>query len=118
MRSSDWSSDVCSSDLTGQPFLFGCSCGRQSGWTSFSFPSLPPALSGLSQSRGCLTMVVSLYMRTPGNRPRDWEKRGAGTHVIAIRRERGSSEERLVGKECVSMVGSWWSPYHKKKNKI
>src|SRR3546814_9168941 len=89
MRSSDWSSDVCSSDLTGQPFLFGCSCGRQSGWTSFSFPSLPPALSGLSQSRGCLTMVVSLYMRTPGYRPRDWEKRGAGTHVIAIRRERG-----------------------------
>src|SRR3546814_11634022 len=28
------------------------------------------------------------------------------------------SEERRVGKECVSTVRSRWAPYHKKKNKI
>src|SRR3546814_14752108 len=27
------------------------------------------------------------------------------------------SEERSVGKECVSTCRSWWSPYHSKKNK-
>src|SRR3546814_15947769 len=26
------------------------------------------------------------------------------------------SEERRVGKECVSTCRSWWSPYHQKKN--
>src|SRR3546814_19069649 len=26
------------------------------------------------------------------------------------------SEERRVGKECVSTCRSWWSPYHSKKN--
>src|SRR3546814_16380614 len=26
----------------------------------------------------------------------------------------GSSEERSVGKECVSTCRSWWSPYHSK----
>src|SRR3546814_16192912 len=27
------------------------------------------------------------------------------------------SEERRVGKECVSTCRSWWSPYHEKKKK-
>src|SRR3546814_18182246 len=26
------------------------------------------------------------------------------------------SEERRVGKECVSTCRSWWSPYHQQKN--
>src|SRR3546814_14574201 len=30
----------------------------------------------------------------------------------------GRSEERRVGKECVSTCRSRWSPYHKKKNNI
>src|SRR3546814_19398373 len=30
----------------------------------------------------------------------------------------GRSEERRVGKECVSTCRSRWSPYHYKKNKI
>src|SRR3546814_18973110 len=30
---------------------------------------------------------------------------------------RDRSEERRVGKECVSTCRSRWSPYHKKKNK-
>src|SRR3546814_10537976 len=30
----------------------------------------------------------------------------------AIRKRRGRSEERRVGKECVSTCSSRWSPYH------
>src|SRR3546814_16718548 len=33
------------------------------------------------------------------------------------RRDDASSEERRVGKECVSTCRSWWSPYHTKKKK-
>src|SRR3546814_17370990 len=33
-----------------------------------------------------------------------------------VLREAGSSEERRVGKECVSTCRSRWSPYHSQKN--
>src|SRR3546814_15670985 len=37
-------------------------------------------------------------------------------HVWSITAEQHlRSEERRVGKECVSTCRSWWSPYHKKK---
>src|SRR3546814_2896733 len=66
MRISDWSSDVCSSDLRG---LF----------RSFFFRSF--------------TEVAKNHI--PGN-------------YNPLRR----SEERRVGKECVSTCRSRWSPYH------
>src|SRR3546814_11442744 len=65
MRISDWSSDVCSSDL-GLP---------STGWLLSDERSAPPS--------------IDLY----GSR----------------------SEERRVGKECVSTCRSRWSPYHYKK---
>src|SRR3546814_11527061 len=74
MRISDWSSDVCSSDLAQLQLL-----GR---------PEQPDADVG-SQDQ----------------------------HRAAERREGQRSEERRVGKECVSTCSSRWSPYHyKKKN--
>src|SRR3546814_15620145 len=77
MRISDWSSDVCSSDLLGD----------QSGKAA---QGLRPAAAGL---RLC---AVRRHQR----------------------RARPRSEERRVGKECVSTCRSRWSPYHsKKKNK-
>src|SRR3546814_8767591 len=36
----------------------------------------------------------------------------AGTFEGAAAEERLRSEERRVGKECVSTFSSWWSPYH------
>src|SRR3546814_11278715 len=44
---------------------------------------------------------------------------GAGMEppASAIREGRWRSEERRVGKECVSTCRSRWSPYHYKKNK-
>src|SRR3546814_15029500 len=37
--------------------------------------------------------------------------------VFDLRAIERRSEERRVGKECVSTCRSRWSPYHKKKNK-
>src|SRR3546814_14800493 len=39
------------------------------------------------------------------------------TLFAGVNVERHRSEERRVGKECVSTVRSRWSPYHKKKKK-
>src|SRR3546814_1900623 len=94
MRISDWSSDVCSSDLAArQPealkavvtlcstddryaddihYMGGCLLGENLGWAStmFCYSSRPP-------------------------------------DPALVR-----SEERRVGKECVSTCRSRWSPYH------
>src|SRR3546814_3586051 len=78
MRISDWSSDVCSSDLP-QPASSG---GRLR--TRKTAPSS-------SKARHC---------QVPECNP----ARG-GT-------KRSRSEERRVGKECVSTCRSRWSPYH------
>src|SRR3546814_19175715 len=78
MRISDWSSDVCSSDLA---------CGSAAA------------------DRGS-----GARLRTTGwsaaERPRRVERR---------RRAAGRSEERRVGKECVSTCRSRWSTYPYKK---
>src|SRR3546814_4965784 len=65
MRISDWSSDVCSSDLEAMH---------------------QEHLAGL--------------LRQTGNGP------------LQSRNQRIRSEERRVGKECVSTCRSRWSPYH------
>src|SRR3546814_2109149 len=73
MRISDWSSDVCSSDLV---HVIGVS----------------------SQAAGHKTLVPALIEAL--------RKEGAGD-ILVVR-----SEERRVGKECVSTCRSRWSPYH------
>src|SRR3546814_11535904 len=73
MRTSDWSTDVCSSDLSST--RCAATCG-----------SVPTAST-------CTTRAS----RSPS---------------------RDRSEERRVGKECVSTCRSRWSPYHYKKKKI
>src|SRR3546814_1254010 len=85
MRISDWSSDVCSSDLT----------------MSLSTITLEDALQLLKLPR-----VV-------GQHPDGGEivaSNGKFGPYIKWGDER--SEERRVGKECVSTCRSRWSPYH------
>src|SRR3546814_21112061 len=107
MRISDWSSDVCSSDLLAygtahsqrvepdlrgdflQPHLSGCHVAGQeaqlaSGWID------PPALR-------CFSGLLSCCDLFPG---------GTG-YPRTVR-----SEERRVGKECVSTCRSRWAPYN------
>src|SRR3546814_9111243 len=74
MRISDWSSDVCSSDL-------------------------PPEISrrtGLDCAAGGVFAAG-----IPG-----------AHRCAALQKRRQRSEERRVGKECVSTCRSRWSPYH------
>src|SRR3546814_6160027 len=85
MRISDWSSDVCSSDLAhGVP-------DRQEGEHRQALPG------GIRQ----------------GGIPRRRRKgAGGGVTPAAAKTKRPRSEERRVGKACVSTCRSRWSPYH------
>src|SRR3546814_16441857 len=98
MRISDWSSDVCSSDLVSRiPVALDGSC---SGLQHFS--------AMLRDEEG--GAAVNLL---PAERPQDVYKR------VAVRAQEMAdatpvyrSEERRVGKECVSTCRSRWSPAH------
>src|SRR3546814_17743918 len=97
MRISDWSSDVCSSDLQEQPgmqFVGGVHLLRrvvgQHAERGFLLQAEPPER---------LTGVAAL-------------ERVPGTAVARDRIRQRRSEERRVGKECVSTCRSRWSPYH------
>src|SRR3546814_5851864 len=81
MRISDWSSDVCSSDLATSRLLgTSARCKR---------PGAPADGAGPG---------YGLPLVAPGH---------SSSMVTAAR-----SEERRVGKECVSTCRSRWSPYH------
>src|SRR3546814_4562319 len=85
MRISDWSSDVCSSDL-GPRFLRVTSRGQPSG------------ADVASEESGQIA------------RWRLFDLEHGLPRLPASQAER--SEERRVGKECVSTCRSRWSPYH------
>src|SRR3546814_8897588 len=89
MRISDWSSDVCSSDLeTPGPIDAAVSVGLDA---PLAFETLHDLLDVLD------TILVRDQHRIIG----------LDNDVIGDR-----SEERRVGKECVSTCRSRWSPYH------
>src|SRR3546814_8109750 len=88
MRISDWSSDVCSSDLSSE--IFRRIWVPMEATLDADAAYLSAKLSALESLRGGFTTVVD-----------------AGT-----RSEAGRSEERRVGKECVSTCRSRWPPYH------
>src|SRR3546814_15494819 len=93
MRISDWSSDVCSSDLSAQR---EDETGRGEG-------------AGEDRSIGA----------DLGEDESSPERPPAKAIAEAGRRQRGErrSEERRVGKEGVSTCRYRWSPYHYKKKK-
>src|SRR3546814_1555436 len=86
MRISDWSSDVCSSDLRAQR------CARPLGVQAKRLAEL--VLNGLGGH--CPVGSVKALLE-PRLKPR--------------RQLRHRSEERRVGKECVSTCRTRWSPY-------
>src|SRR3546814_17232368 len=120
MRISDWSSDVCSSDLqqlvehrqgrVGQAFLkpyAGCRQRRVSA-------------QGIEFAKVLGRDAAALVRQPVKSRSRDH----VGTSAIeAQRADRGkpfdqsqdSSEESRVGKECVRTCSTSWLTYHKKK---
>src|SRR3546814_3624248 len=93
MRISDWSSDVCSSDLLG----------ANDGIVSTGSLIVGVAASGTDRS-GILVAVTAPETSAPTEDGKG-EKDGAKS-------EKARSEERRVGKECVSTCRSRWSPYN------
>src|SRR3546814_17554157 len=92
MRISDWSSDVCSSDL---------------------FHQVECLLAVPHRAIGAIAEAI--IERSVTRRRREVERckaQAAGCpHTLLADR----SEERRVGKECVSTCRSRWSPYHLQK---
>src|SRR3546814_2387455 len=86
MRISDWSSDVCSSDLDG------AAAARLVLDDQFLVELL--GIEGLLVARGDIRLAAG----------------AEGDDVVD--RFLGRSEERSVGTECVSTCRSRWSPYH------
>src|SRR3546814_21187708 len=92
MRISDWSSDVCSSDLTQYRIP---AFARFDGWYTLNANLREEDFGAFDNSR---TIEVAANRNA---RFGDW-----GVTVGAWR-----SEERRVGKECVSTGRSRWAPY-------
>src|SRR3546814_18481590 len=106
MRISDWSSDVCSSDLPmGRP---------EQG------PRRPPAGDRIKPKRTDISTILIIgagpivigqacefdYSGTQACQA----LRAEGYRIVLVTSNR--SEERRVGKVCVSTFNSRWSPYH------
>src|SRR3546814_4730501 len=87
MRISDWSSDVCSSDLDEKPLPHRRSQGER-------MPAVKHTTTSPSRSHIPLASCDGCSFARHTNTTRD------------------RSEERRVGKECVSTCRSRWSPYH------
>src|SRR3546814_19656986 len=88
MRISDWSSDVCSSDL---------------------------AVYSDADAKALHVREADEAVHIGPSPAR--ESYLIGDRIIAAAKVTGArSEERRVGKECVSTCRSRWSPYHSKKN--
>src|SRR3546814_11145438 len=100
MRISDWSSDVCSSDLTNshsaKPFIY-----KLTGvWANHEGSMLLWVL--------ILALFGAAVAAFGGNLPD-----GLRARTLAVQGMIGArSEERRVGKECVSTCRSRWPPSH------
>src|SRR3546814_12729364 len=108
MRISDWSSDVCSSDLPMVLNFAGYSAIErrrnvdaslkmiEAAWAKEpQNPSITDSLGWAYVLTGRIDEAVPLLEKAQRGEP-----------------ENARSEERRIGKECVSTCRSRWSPYH------
>src|SRR3546814_19410251 len=98
MRISDWSSDVCSSDLIAQ-----ATTALENARVKLLFSRPIAALAALlmavpAQADALIDNVNGITL----------DEDGDVVHFTGLLR----SEERRVGKECVSTCRARWSPYH------
>src|SRR3546814_14205319 len=111
MRISDWSSDVCSSDLPdeGQGDAGHQRAGEGEGEGHAGARLGAPELAQDEHGEG------EEHRAEERHQGDALGKAGPGLQHDHDAHER--SEERRVGTECVSTCKSRWSPYTKKKNK-
>src|SRR3546814_14807251 len=99
MRISDWSSDVCSSDLRTQQYPYNPN-------------GSPQGLAGVTTADGRFTVLMPHPERVTRNVAMSWAPERWGNLDSGGKDSTHRSEERRVGKECVSTCRSRWSPYH------
>src|SRR3546814_19305580 len=108
MRISDWSSDVCSSDLRRQSIV------------ASEIPAMENEGSA-DVASSAESVSVSRRWLPPGPRqfPAIYAMQARFHGILRLANENSRphrkvlrSEERRVGKECVSKCRSRWSPYH------
>src|SRR3546814_13511642 len=104
MRISDWSSDVCSSDLIAAQHVGFLPVGRGIG-----LQPLGDLLAGLRQI-ALQQGDIDRQLVEDGVFQAGWPRRRQLQCVADIAQAR--SEERRGGKECVSTCRSRWSAYH------
>src|SRR3546814_14746163 len=110
VRISDWSSDVCSSDLC--PYVEGkelCVVPRffqqRLGYINPERPEGRVPVDAKANRQAGFGRIAEIEF--PERRNRVGHQRGMAR-----------SEERRVGNECVSTCRSRWSPFHSKTNKL
>src|SRR3546814_18925628 len=101
MRISDWSSDVCSSDLQTEDkrddILLGLLDGQNQLNRRIVDLEVEIRKTKIERSAGILSLAPSNFGGLLGG---------------SVQMPTSRSEERRVGKECVRTCRSRWSPYH------
>src|SRR3546814_13057534 len=114
MRISDWSSDVCSSDLRAED---GAVARRTRG-RGRDVPEARSARRSARDRSAPLGQGAARFSRAGNARAQLW--RGSIGRLGGDGADRPRSEERRVGNECVSTCSSRWSQdtYTKKTNRV
>src|SRR3546814_15088285 len=117
MRISDWSSDVCSSDLlANRSARAGFPSLNQRIFAPFKLATVIDAVARRGIAPDTVldrTGLTLSQVRDPPTLTSIGQYLVACENIVAAGAER--SEERRVGKECVSTCRSRWSTYHSKK---
>src|SRR3546814_16630478 len=112
MRISDWSSDVCSSDLLIVPNSFA---GKGEA-PSPRAPEIPEThrrfAADVLARHGVDTGDLDSAMAARQNFGDNMREEGAAGLLAVAFRPQIRSDERRVGKECGSTRRSRWSPHH------
>src|SRR3546814_17040019 len=110
MRISDWSSDVCSSDLKVEGTAVYDLDGERLGHIhNFMIDKHSGEVLYAVMSFGGFLGIGEHYHPLPWKVLKYDEERGG--YVVGINKDALRSEERRVGKECVRTFRSRWSPY-------
>src|SRR3546814_13444877 len=109
MRISDWSSDVCSSDLMVPRCMSSTNSANLA--TAFKIKGLSYSISSAcSTSAHCIGNASELIQL--GKQDIVFAGGGEELHWTLSVLFDARSEERRVGQECVGTCRSRWSPYH------
>src|SRR3546814_18799774 len=105
MRISDWSSDVCSSDLQ-----------KIAALTAFHGEQSREVIRANRERLAIERRQQQAILAEQRNGIQQQLEAASAAEDVRNQIAEVRSEERRVGKECVSTCRSRWSPYHKKKN--